>query len=251
MKASRRKQLAAAGIAAALIAVAPQAADAVTPQRAMPNPAPAKVTAQGVTVRSQLGSYCVNGEPEGNMVSGGCADAIPSRPGPAHTLRVAPRTSLRIQFGDRPRLQDTVKSASASLVRFDADDHPEYVGDSIKLERDGKNWSLKLPKKLHRANALSMFTRLEGSGDISHFVGLKASRRQRLQCPGERADPVEAAPLRGLTVKEATAEAKSRGCLLRVVRIDGVEQAITEDFSLSRVNVFIRDDLVVAVDGFY
>ena len=246
-----RQGLCAAGIAAVLIGGAAQVAHAITPERSAQTPAPAKVTAQGVTVRSQLGSWCVNSEPVGDHMSGGCADAIPSLPGPVHTLRVAPRTPLRIAFGDRPKLQDTVESVSASLVRFDAEGSPKYIDGHIAVERDGESWALTLPKKLHRANALYMFTRLEEWGDVSHYVGLDSSRRQPLRCPGEAFTPVRSRPLRGLTVPEAKSEARTRGCKLRVVRIDGVAQGVTDDLSLSRVNVSIRDGLVVKVDGIF
>ena len=249
----RKLQTTAAALgAAALIAIAPQVADAVTPQPRLPGPLPAEVTAQGVSVHSEIGSYCVDGEPHGNTAVGMCADKIPSKPGPAHTLRVTPRTPLRIVFRDHPRLQDTVESASATLLRFDEDGRPKGIGSVVPLERHGKSWALTLPKKLHRANALALFTSLEGGqGDITHYVGLQSRRRQPLECPGKAFAQVQAKALRGLDVQAATAEAKSRGCELRVVRIDGVDQAITEDLSLSRVNVFIRGGLVVGVDGFY
>ena len=45
--------------------------------------------------------------------------------------------------------------------------------------------------------------------------------------------------------------AEQRGCRLRVVRIDGVPQAVTEDLSYSRVNVIVRKGLVVGIDGIY
>ena len=54
-----------------------------------------------------------------------------------------------------------------------------------------------------------------------------------------------------MTVPDAAAFAEQRGCTLRVVRIDGVDQVITEDFSLDRVNVIVRDDRVAGIDGIY
>jgi hypothetical protein len=72
-----------------------------------------------------------------------------------------------------------------------------------------------------------------------------------LQCPGKTGEPVEAAPLRGLDLDAAGVEASRRGCALRVVRADGEDLPVTDDFSLSRVNVIVRAGVVVGVDGFY
>jgi hypothetical protein len=235
---------------AAAIAVAPATVAAVG-RGGGEGPLPAEVTAQGDTVKSEIGSYCVDTEPgEDGSGSGVCADKIFSRPGPAHTLSVAPRTSLRIVFGDDPGLQDTVESASGALYRFDRRDRPHPAG-RVEIQRAGDEWSLTLPKKMRRADTLMIFTRLEGDGDIAHLIGLDNSRRQPLQCPGKTGEPVEAAPLRGLEVAAAEAEASRRGCALRVVRADGKALPVTDDFSLSRVNVIVRAGVVVGVDGFY
>lgn len=237
--------------AATALAAAPATVAAVAGPRGLLRPLPAEVTAQGATVKSEIGSYCVDSEPgDDGSGSGVCVDKSFGRPGAAHTLAVAPRTPLRIVFGDSPKLQDTVRSASGALYRLDRNDRPHPAG-RVDVQRAGDRWTLKLPKKMHRANTLTIFTRLEGDGDISHLIGLDNSRRQPLQCPGKTGEPVEAAPLRGLDVTAATAEAESRGCALRVVRVDGKDLPVTEDFSASRVNVIVRDGLVVGVDGFY
>lgn len=212
---------------------------------AMPSPLPAKVTAQGDTVGSVIGSYCVTGEGVGV-----CVDSLPAEPGRSHRLTVAPRTGLRIEFRDQRKLDDDVVAASGTLVRFREHRHPTSVG-RVDIVRTGDLWKAKLPKNLHRANALQIFTSLAGGGDISHFVGLKSSKRQPLRCPGKVGKPVQARELRQLEVDAATAVARERGCELRVVRIDGKDQAITDDLSYSRVNVIVRDGLVVGVDGIY
>jgi hypothetical protein len=51
----------------------------------------------------------------------------------------------------------------------------------------------------------------------------------------------------GLGVPEATAVLEARGLTLRVVREDGVDLAVTEDFSTSRVNVAVDAGIVTAV----
>ena len=217
------------------------------PSGAMPTPVPAKVTARGLTVVAKLGSYCVSNPEEGVTQ---CVDAFPGEPGPRHRLPLAPGTPITFQFGDRPQLRDEVISAKGTLLRFDDDGRAEPVG-RLEIVGSGERWAAKAPKKLHRANALSLFTRLEGGGDVSQVVGLKSSRRQPLRCPGEVGVAVRAAEIRGLDIDEATALAKRRGCALRVVRIDGVAQAVTDDLSLDRVNVIVRASSVVGVDGIY
>lgn len=234
--------LTAIGIAAVVGIVATSAPALAS---AMPSPLPAKVTAQGDTVGSVIGSYCVNGEGVGV-----CVDSLPAEPGRSHRLTVAPRTGLRIEFRDQRKLDDDVVAASGTLVRFREHRYPRSVG-RVDIVRTGDLWKAKLPKNLHRANALQIFTSLAGGGDISHFVGLKSSKRQPLRCPGKVGKPVQARELRQLEVDAATAVARERGCELRVVRIDGKDQAITDDLSYSRVNVIVRDGLVVGVDGIY
>ena len=51
----------------------------------------------------------------------------------------------------------------------------------------------------------------------------------------------------GLTEEEATAEAEERGWILRVVRRDGEDLAVTMDFRPNRVNVEVTDGEVTAV----
>ena len=229
------------------IAVAATLAVGVTAAEAFPSPLPARVTAEGLTVSSAIGSYCVTAE-KGN--AGLCADKILTQPGRRHELSVAPRTTVRFEFRDQPKLRDDVRGASGTLLRFDDRGGAKGVG-GVEPRRSGDSWRATMPKQLHRANALIVQTGLEGGGDISHLVSLKSSRRQPLRCPGVFGVPVQAREIRGMSVPGATAFAKQRGCTLRVVRIDGVDQVITEDFSLDRVNVIVRDDRVVGIDGIY
>lgn len=53
--------------------------------------------------------------------------------------------------------------------------------------------------------------------------------------------------IEGLGVEEAAALLESRGLSLRVVREDGVDLAVTEDFNMSRVNVAVDVGIVTAV----
>lgn len=232
---------------AAVAAIAAAAAAMPAAAAAMPAPLPAKVTVKRQTVKSVIGSYCVTAE-KGD--AGMCADAIPIRPGPRHRLTVVPQTAVQFRFRDQPRLRDDVVAASGRLMRFDDDGRAAGVG-RVDLTKTGRGWRAQLPKRLHRADTLFVSTALDGGGDISHFVGLRSLRRQPLRCPGRAGVPVRARAIRGLDLEAASAVAEARGCTLRVVRIDGVDQVVTEDFSLSRVNVIVRRGLVVGIDGIY
>jgi hypothetical protein len=67
--------------------------------------------------------------------------------------------------------------------------------------------------------------------------------------PTEPVDPLPVDPetLVGLTVADATTLLKGQGLTLRVVRQDGVDLAVTADFSPSRVNVAVEGDTVTEV----
>jgi len=150
------------------------AASAPAAASALPAPLPANVSAQGHTVRSVIGSYCVDAEHRGVGV---CADASAERPGRRHRLTVAPRMPLRVEFRDQPQLKDDVVAASASLVRFRKDRQPK-PGERVEIVRSGDRWTARLPRKLRRANALYIFTRLAGGGDITHVISLRGGHRR-------------------------------------------------------------------------
>ena len=70
--------------------------------------------------------------------------------------------------------------------------------------------------------------------------------------PGARVDPddtVDLAPLVGMTLADAEAWAEARGMLVRPVVIDGEPLAVTEDFSLDRINVELKAGVVSVVQG--
>jgi hypothetical protein len=52
----------------------------------------------------------------------------------------------------------------------------------------------------------------------------------------------------GDQIGAADARAERRGCTLRVARLDGEPQALTEDFQPARINVRVRDGVVTAVE---
>jgi hypothetical protein len=58
---------------------------------------------------------------------------------------------------------------------------------------------------------------------------------------------VDAQTLTGLTLEEAELKADDFGWTLRVARLDGEDLALTEDYSPSRVNVEVADDLVTDI----
>lgn len=58
---------------------------------------------------------------------------------------------------------------------------------------------------------------------------------------------VDAQTLTGLTLDEAELKAEDFGWTLRVARLDGEDLALTEDYSPSRVNVEVVDDVVTDI----
>ena len=89
------------------------------------------------------------------------------------------------------------------------------------------------------------------AGLVAAPSALAGQGKQPLRCPGKANQPVKSGPVRGLDVKAASEVAAKRGCQLRVVRIDGKDQIVTDDFSRSRVNVAIREGEVRRVVGFF
>jgi hypothetical protein len=73
--------------------------------------------------------------------------------------------------------------------------------------------------------------------------------------PGDDEPPIDLTPvdaadaevLVGLTLAEAEDEAARRGWSVRVARLDGEDLMLTEDYSPTRINVAVEDDVVVEV----
>lgn len=67
--------------------------------------------------------------------------------------------------------------------------------------------------------------------------------------PGDM-EPIDAADAEvfvGLTLADAEAEADKRGWSVRTARLDGEDLALTEDYSPTRVNVAVDDDVVTEI----
>ncbi|HEU4655878.1 MAG TPA: hypothetical protein VFR97_00050 [Capillimicrobium sp.] len=78
--------------------------------------------------------------------------------------------------------------------------------------------------------------------------------------PAQPSAPVAADPaacrrvsrrLPGLRVRRAEARAEQAGCAFRVVRRNGTDLPVTEDFSPSRINVAVRSGVVTRVVGLF
>ena len=72
-------------------------------------------------------------------------------------------------------------------------------------------------------------------------------------CPGNTRTWNAEPEIQGKTVEEAIPIAKSHGCSIRVVEIDGVGQVITEDFSYWRIDVAVEgpEQLITEVVGVF
>jgi hypothetical protein len=62
-------------------------------------------------------------------------------------------------------------------------------------------------------------------------------------------DRFDAREILSLSVAEAKAVAKKHGCVVRVVRRDGVDLVRTMDFSNARINVTVTQDRVLRIGG--
>jgi hypothetical protein len=63
----------------------------------------------------------------------------------------------------------------------------------------------------------------------------------------EPIDAADAEVLVGLTLADAEAEADERGWSVRTARLDGEDLMLTEDYSPTRVNVAVDDDVVTEI----
>ena len=92
-----------------------------------------------------------------------------------------------------------------------------------------------------------MSTSFVDGGHVGHLFALASQRRSPLSCPAELYTRVLSAPLRGKRESEARRIAKHRGCEMRVVKREGVEQSNTFDLRSNRVNVATVDGRVSRV----
>jgi hypothetical protein len=78
-------------------------------------------------------------------------------------------------------------------------------------------------------------------------IGAEAPERAH-HCPrGERG--FDANRIEGERTRTAKRIASRHDCTIRVVKRDGVEYAVTDDFVTNRINVVVRDRHVVRVTG--
>lgn len=66
---------------------------------------------------------------------------------------------------------------------------------------------------------------------------------------GEEEDRLHATELSGKRVSEARTTAARHGCVFRVVRRDGKDLVVTQDYRTDRINVAVEGDRVVGVEG--
>lgn len=72
-----------------------------------------------------------------------------------------------------------------------------------------------------------------------------------VQCPkGSTAtNGFNASTLVGRSFRDAQGAASKYGCTVRPVEVDGEPKAVTMDYSESRVNVWLKDDTVIKIQG--
>jgi hypothetical protein len=103
------------------------------------------------------------------------------------------------------------------------------------------------------SNGLRTITRLTVLGAtaaaLAALAGGVAGASERPQhCP--RGEPgFDANRIEGERTRRARRIAARHACTIRVVKRDGVEYAVTDDFVTNRINVVVRDRHVVRVTG--
>jgi hypothetical protein len=72
-----------------------------------------------------------------------------------------------------------------------------------------------------------------------------------VQCPkgSTSSNGFNASTLVGKTFKEAQGTASKYDCTVRPVEVDGEPKAVTMDYSESRINVILKDDVITKVQG--
>jgi hypothetical protein len=81
-------------------------------------------------------------------------------------------------------------------------------------------------------------------------AGVAGASERPQYCP--RGEPgFDANRIEGERTRRARRIAASHDCTTRVVKRDGVEYAVTDDFVTNRINVVVRDRHVVRVTGVY
>jgi hypothetical protein len=242
--------------AALALAVGSAALSPATERSERPRLAPrAALVSNGTeTVKTELGSYCVERETGGGLTSV-CLDTLGPAAAPKPRLEVTPGMTLQLRFRDAPRINDEVRDLSISLLRI-RDSESRRVGSEMDAERlpgSKRRWQVVLPSRLRRANALEIFALLE-AGDATFTAGLRPTggpQEPARVCPSHGGIAFDTQRLVGLELAQAQELAAGYGCTVRVVVLDGVPQVITEDFSESRVNVRVDAGRVTAVDGVY
>ena len=71
----------------------------------------------------------------------------------------------------------------------------------------------------------------------------------KLVCPLEGPRQFDADRVLGMRLGPAGALAERFGCTVRVVRLDGEWQLVTDDYRTDRINVWVDDDVITRVDS--
>jgi hypothetical protein len=137
------------------------------------SPRPALVKARGVTVRSDVGSYCTTGRPRHGAQSGICADS--SYPKPSQSLPVSGGDRLYLRFPRNPQIFDGVRSVFVQAVRLEHH-RVSAIGGAPRAQRvkgHPRRWHAELPEALGKANALDISVSYP-DGDADFVTGLRS-----------------------------------------------------------------------------
>jgi hypothetical protein len=161
-------------VAIAVCALVPLAAAA---EASAPGLSPGSLTAQRGPheVKADLGTYCVSSEPDADgSVQSLCSDAAAPTEPPRPRLPVSVGHRVGLRLAERPGVQDEPGRLSAHLMRFRDNGRYDFINARLRPKSAGdREWTVRMPSAVRRADAIYVFVRLKGSGDASYDIGLK------------------------------------------------------------------------------
>ena len=150
-------------------------------------------------------------------------------------------TLIRRRFDRRVRLRTDLPTGRYRVIRFirPCDGNCEHLDPRIE------RCAATVDVAAGPATSVAIRTR------VGHACEVRVRRPTgpALRCPPEAAAQIDTNRLVGMKLTEAEALAGRFGCLVRVVRLDGEWQLVTDDYRTDRINVWVEDDSITHIDS--
>ncbi len=145
-------------------------------------PRPALVSAHGLTVRSTVGSFCLDGRSRRGVSAGVCGDA-------AYPLRLRGRLPVHggeriaLRFRHNPQIRDRVGTVRVTAFGLAPDARgapgksPTRSVTAVQNRHHRSRWHVRLPRGIHGANVLDIAVRYSHRhGDADFWAGITTGR---------------------------------------------------------------------------